>query len=102
MIRRPPVSTLFPYTTLFRSAGTYKWLLGPYGVGFMHVGAGYREGRPIEHNWINRRGSEAFARVAEYREEFAPGARRYDVGERRDRKSTPLNFSHANISLAVF
>ena len=66
----------------FLIAGAYKWLLGPYGVGFMHVGEAHRDGKPIEHNWINRRGSEAFATVADYQDEFAPGARRYDVGER--------------------
>lgn len=74
----------------FLVAGAYKWLLGPYGVGFMHVGGEYREGKPIEHNWINRRGSEAFATVAEYRDEFAPGARRYDVGERSNFVLLPM------------
>jgi selenocysteine lyase/cysteine desulfurase len=74
----------------FLIAGAYKWLLGPYGVGFMHVGQEYRQGKPVEHNWINRRGSEAFARVAEYEEEFAPGARRYDVGERSNFVLLPM------------
>jgi selenocysteine lyase/cysteine desulfurase len=74
----------------FLVAGAYKWLLGPYGVGFMYVGEGYREGKPVEHNWINRRDSEAFARVAEYRDEFAPGARRYDVGERSNFVLLPM------------
>ncbi|HKH11712.1 MAG TPA: aminotransferase class V-fold PLP-dependent enzyme [Rubrobacter sp.] len=74
----------------FLVAGAYKWLLGPYGVGFMHVGERHREGKPVEHNWINRRGSEVFARVAEYRDEFAPGARRYDVGERSNFVLLPM------------
>ncbi len=74
----------------FLVASAYKWLLGPYGVGFMHVGEAYREGKPVEHNWINRRGSEAFATVAEYRDEFAPGARRYDVGERSNFVLLPM------------
>jgi selenocysteine lyase/cysteine desulfurase len=74
----------------FLVAGSYKWLLGPYGVGFMYVGEGYREGKPVEHNWINRRDSEVFARVAEYRDEFAPGARRYDVGERSNFVLLPM------------
>ena len=56
----------------------------------MHVAEGYREGKPVEHNWINRRGSEAFARVAEYQDEFAPGARRYDVGERSNFVLLPM------------
>jgi selenocysteine lyase/cysteine desulfurase len=74
----------------FLVAGAYKWLLGPYGVGFMYVGEGYREGKPVEHNWINRRDSEVFSRVAEYRDEFAPGARRYDVGERSNFVLLPM------------
>jgi selenocysteine lyase/cysteine desulfurase len=66
----------------FLVASSYKWMLGPYGVGFMYVGEAYREGEPVEHNWINRRGSEAFSRLVEYQDAFQPGARRYDVGER--------------------
>ncbi len=74
----------------FLVASSYKWLLGPYGVGFMYVGEGYREGVPVEHNWINRRGSEEFSRLVEYRDAFQPGARRYDVGERSNFVLLPM------------
>jgi selenocysteine lyase/cysteine desulfurase len=66
----------------FLIAASYKWLLGPYGVGFMYVDEKHREGRPIEHNWINRQGSEDFAQLVDYQDAFQPGARRFDVGER--------------------
>jgi selenocysteine lyase/cysteine desulfurase len=66
----------------FLVASSYKWLLGPYGAGFMYVGERYREGNPIEHNWINRRGSQDFSQLVAYQDAFQPGARRYDVGER--------------------
>jgi selenocysteine lyase/cysteine desulfurase len=66
----------------FLIASSYKWLLGPYGLGFMYVGESYRDGEPIEHNWINRRGSEDFSRLVEYEDAFQAGARRFDVGER--------------------
>lgn len=66
----------------FLVAGSYKWLLGPYGIGFMYVGEEHREGDPIEHNWINRRGSEDFSKLVQYEDAFQPGARRFDVGER--------------------
>ncbi len=66
----------------FLVAPAYKWLLGPYGVGFLYAGEEYRDGMPIEHNWINRKGSEDFSGLVVYQEEFQPGARRYDVGER--------------------
>jgi len=74
----------------FLIAASYKWLLGPYGVGFMHVGEEYREGNPIEHNWINRRGSQDFSGLADYQEAFQPGARRYDVGERSNFALLPM------------
>ena len=74
----------------FLVAGAYKWLLGPYGVGFMYVGEEHREGEPIEHNWINRRGSEDFAGLVGYQDAFQPGARRYDVGERSNFVLLPM------------
>src|SRR3712207_6992843 len=75
MIRRPPRSTLFPYTTLFRSlgAGAAAQLLRPY---LPQVGA--VEVEQAGHRRLHRR------------------------GVLRDRKSTRLNSSHANISYAVF
>jgi selenocysteine lyase/cysteine desulfurase len=74
----------------FLVASSYKWLLGPYGVGFMHVGEDYREGKPIEHNWINRRGSQDFSQLVAYQDAFQPGARRYDVGERSNFALLPM------------
>src|SRR3712207_8874029 len=79
MIRRPPRSTLFPYTTLFRSTGTK----GPR----RKRGAG-----------LSRRNSTAKSvpGVAVPLTETEPSA------SSTDRKSTRLNSSHANISYAVF
>jgi selenocysteine lyase/cysteine desulfurase len=74
----------------FLVASSYKWLLGPYGVGFMYVGEEYREGKPIEHNWINRRGSQDFSGLVSYKDAFQPGARRYDVGERSNFALLPM------------
>jgi selenocysteine lyase/cysteine desulfurase len=74
----------------FLVASVYKWLLGPYGVGFMYVGEEYREGTPIEHNWINRRGSDDFSGLVSYQDAFQAGARRYDVGERSNFALLPM------------
>jgi selenocysteine lyase/cysteine desulfurase len=74
----------------FLVASAYKWLLGPYGVGFLYAGEEWREGAPIEHNWINRRGSEDFAQLVDYEDTFQPGARRYDVGERSNFVLLPM------------
>src|SRR3712207_7339227 len=77
MIRRPPRSTLFPYTTLFRS----RW----WGV---------RGGRSRKEVSGHRRVRlQAFPSTSR-----KPSAK----ADRRDRKSTRLNSSHANISYAVF
>jgi selenocysteine lyase/cysteine desulfurase len=74
----------------FLIAASYKWLLGPYGVGFMYVDEKHREGRPIEHNWINRHGSEQFSQLVDYHDAFQPGARRFDVGERSNFVLLPM------------
>lgn len=74
----------------FLVSAAYKWLLGPYSLGFMYVGEEHREGAPIEHNWIVREHSEDFARLVDYRDGFQPGARRYDVGERSNFVLMPM------------
>jgi selenocysteine lyase/cysteine desulfurase len=68
----------------------YKWLLGPYGYGFLYAAEEHRAGTPIEHNWINRAGAEDFAGLVRYTDRFAPGARRYDVGEKSNFVLTPM------------
>lgn len=59
----------------------YKWLLGPYSLGFLYVAPERRDGAPIEHSWLARGGSDDFASLVAYRDDFQPGARRFDVGE---------------------
>ena len=68
----------------------YKWLLGPFGLGYLYVAEQHRQGQPIEQNWISRADSEDFARLVDYRDEFQPGARRYDVGQRTNFELTPM------------
>src|SRR3712207_7281651 len=85
MIRRPPRSTLFPYTTLFRS---------------VVVDAE----RDEEDEDEQRERAVGRADVQHPVEDQRAEAQRRAVGQhhRRDRKSTRLNSSHANISYAVF
>src|SRR3712207_7701484 len=79
MIRRPPRSTLFPYTTLFRSQAERE-INQAHSLG-LEVAA-YNLGAPLcEEDWLRVEG---------------------DLQSSRDRKSTRLNSSHANISYAVF
>jgi len=65
----------------FMVCATYKWLLGPYSLGFLYTAPQWQDGQPIEYNWIAREGSENFAGLTHYRDSFQPGSRRYDVGE---------------------
>src|SRR5689334_24365323 len=79
MIRRPPRSTLFPYTTLFRS------------VGVRHLQAVEPHG-PLRHPYVRAR-------------KVHPGPHQLFAGRLDaplDRKSTRLNSSHSSISYAVF
>ncbi|MEQ9426152.1 MAG: aminotransferase class V-fold PLP-dependent enzyme [Cyclobacteriaceae bacterium] len=60
----------------------YKWLLGPYSIGAAYFNERFNEGDPIEHHWLPRLNSKDFAGLVNYQDEFEPGAKRYDVGER--------------------
>src|SRR3712207_7123691 len=82
MIRRPPRSTLFPYTTLFRSGQR----------------RGLSEGR--RDSWIGIREGTSVARATGKR--YVSRIREFPRLSSADRKSTRLNSSHANISYAVF
>jgi selenocysteine lyase/cysteine desulfurase len=74
----------------FLICAAYKWLLGPYSLGFLYAAPHRRAGRPLEWNWITRCGSEDFARLVDYSDEFQPGARRYDAGERSNFALMPI------------
>src|SRR3712207_7074542 len=84
MIRRPPRSTLFPYTTLFRSGG---------GEVVREIGAHRSEATPRTASPCRIGGSGAYG-------DTRWGDAKHDATA--DRKSTRLNSSHANISYAVF
>ncbi len=71
-------------------AAGYKWLMGPYSQGYLYMAPRHREGRPLEQNWIARQRSEDFARLIDYRDEYQPGARRFDVGERSNFLLVPM------------
>ena len=74
----------------FLVAAGYKWLMGPYSQGYLYVAPQYREGVPLEQNWVVRQGSEDFSRLVDYRDAYQPGARRFDVGERSNFQLVPM------------
>src|SRR3712207_7517164 len=91
MIRRPPRSTLFPYTTLFRSQQetcTGCAICVALAPGEMGLDASRR--------------AYALTRVVEWSPADGGYVRHCPTGALTDRKSTRLNSSHANISYAVF
>src|SRR3712207_7233487 len=88
MIRRPPRSTLFPYTTLFRSVQMILW-------GFIS------QFMATNSTWVARAGGVLIAAVLLWDALFR-GQLGVSVSFLEDRKSTRLNSSHANISYAVF
>src|SRR3712207_8791200 len=95
MIRRPPRSTLFPYTTLFRS---YCWPLPT--VERYHFSV-VLSGVALLGGFLLNIPSVVFASAGVH---IRGGCDRAGVAatDARDRKSTRLNSSHANISYAVF
>ena len=66
----------------FAVMGSYKWMMGPYGLGAMYVAPRWQNGQPLEQGWIVRAESENFAGLVDYKDTYAAGARRFDVGER--------------------
>src|SRR3712207_7204744 len=90
MIRRPPRSTLFPYTTLFRSGLGQQGVPEAPGVERLAVDVGGAFGREVDDQ------RRHVVRVA------LGALRRLTRPDAGDRKSTRLNSSHANISYAVF
>jgi selenocysteine lyase/cysteine desulfurase len=73
----------------FAVAAGYKWLLGPYTLGYLYVAPKHQNGAPLEENWINREGSEDFSQLIHYRDGYQPGARRFDMGERSNHQLAP-------------
>jgi selenocysteine lyase/cysteine desulfurase len=64
----------------------YKWMLGPYSLGYMYVSSRWQNGEPLEYNWSARKGSDDFKSLTFYTPEYRNGARKFDMGE----------FSHFN------
>src|SRR5258707_4493524 len=88
MIRRPPRSTLFPYTTLFRSHPSLQQMRGELHVGEEFLAKYNRPGPRYT----------SYPTAPVWNDVFGPA----DLERVQDRKSTRLNSSHANISYAVF
>ncbi|MFT4033114.1 MAG: aminotransferase class V-fold PLP-dependent enzyme [Siphonobacter sp.] len=68
----------------------YKWLMGSYGLGLAYFGPAFDQGRPLEENWINRKGSTNFRMLMDYTTEYRPDASRYSMGEQSNFIQVPM------------
>src|SRR3712207_6985053 len=101
MIRRPPRSPLFPYTTLFRS--TLDVIAGRWKVPILwHLFAGTRRFSELRRALPGVTPKMLTQQLRELEQAGVVSRKVYAEVPPRDRKSTRLNSSHANISYAVF
>ncbi|HKU13656.1 MAG TPA: aminotransferase class V-fold PLP-dependent enzyme [Steroidobacteraceae bacterium] len=75
----------------FLVAVGYKWLLGPYGLGYLYVAERWHaDGEPIEESWLNRAGGDNFAGLIDYTDAYGPGAQRFNQGESAQFQLLPM------------
>src|SRR3712207_8816941 len=101
MIRRPPRSTLFPYTTLFRSYMSNPYLFD----GYWKLPEKTREAFRGEYCTVGdmaRRDTDGYIHLVDRKSNMIISGGENVYPSEIDRKSTRLNSSHANISYAVF
>lgn len=72
------------------AGATYKWLLGPYSLGFAWFSPRWRDQVPLDHGWATRAGADDFAGLTAATTGYRPGARRYDVGEAAQHQLMPV------------
>lgn len=70
-------------------SAAYKWIFGPYQLGYAVVGERLREGKPFENHWSTRAGSQDTSDTS-YHPDYFPGARRFDVGEQGNPITVPM------------
>ncbi len=72
----------------------YKWMLGPYSLGYMYVSPRWQEkGEPLEQNWSIRKGSDDFAKLTGYTTEYRTGTRKFDMGEFAQFNTLPMSIA---------
>ena len=79
----------------FVAGAGYKWLLGPYSLGYVYVSPERTAAAPLEHNWIQKANAREFSRLVDYTEDWQAGARRLDCGERSNFALVPAALAAA-------
>jgi selenocysteine lyase/cysteine desulfurase len=72
----------------------YKWMLGPYSLGYMYVSPHWQEaGDPLEYSWMTKKGSDDFTALKSNTVGYRPGARKFDMGEFSQFNSMPMSIA---------
>lgn len=66
----------------FVVAAGYKWLLCPYGFSVFYAAEKWHGAAPLEESWLGRAGAEKFESLVDYTDDYQPGARRFDMGQK--------------------
>jgi selenocysteine lyase/cysteine desulfurase len=74
----------------YMAAASYKWMMGPYSIGFLYVAPRHQQGRPLEEGWVNRNGAQDFRSLAGPGQALEANARRFDMGERSNFALLPV------------
>ena len=69
---------------------SYKWMLGPYGLGLAYYGDDFDQGIPLEESWANRTNAKNFGGLTKYDSNYSGQAGRYNVGESANFISAPV------------
>jgi selenocysteine lyase/cysteine desulfurase len=78
----------------FAVAVGYKWMLGPYSLGYMYISPRWQDkSEPLEYNWSTRKGSVDFSKLTGYTSEYRTGARKFDMGEFAQFNTMPMSIA---------
>ena len=79
----------------FVAGASYKWLLGPYSLGYLYAAPHRQDAEPLEQNWVQRANAREFSRLVDYTDAWQAGARRLDCGERSNFALVPAALAAA-------
>ncbi len=71
----------------------YKWLMGPYTLGYAYYGSHFDNGKPLEESWTARQNAEDFRGLTNYEDAYKPLSTRYDMGEKSNFINVPMGIA---------
>jgi selenocysteine lyase/cysteine desulfurase len=71
----------------------YKWLMGPYQLGYAYFNEKFEHGKPVEESWLTRRNRDDFSKLEQYEDGYQPMSVRYDVGESANFINIPMGIA---------